>query len=112
MPVRASPRRSVGAIPGASAANTTAGRSLPRRPGVLPRFAAFPVLSAALAQLVLLAATANLYGYHRDELYFRMLPPATGYVDQPPLTPTLARFFTDVVADEVWAIRIPAMLFA
>jgi hypothetical protein len=78
----------------------------------LPRFAALLVLSAALAQLVALAAVANLYGYHRDELYFRMLPPAAGYVDQPPLTPALARLFSDVVADEAWAIRIPAALFA
>ncbi|MFC0681798.1 glycosyltransferase family 39 protein [Lysobacter korlensis] len=78
----------------------------------LPRFAAVPVLSAAFAQLIVLAATANLYGYHRDELYFRMLPPAAGYVDQPPLTPAVARFFSTVVADEAWAIRIPAMVFA
>jgi len=39
-----------------------------------------------------------------------MLPPAWGYVDQPPLTPWLARTFTSVVADEAWAVRIPATL--
>jgi 4-amino-4-deoxy-L-arabinose transferase-like glycosyltransferase len=98
-------------MPGLTAATTpdTAGV---RRPARLPRFAAVPVLSAALAQLILLAAVSNLHGYHRDELYFRMLPPAAGYVDQPPLTPAIARFFSDLVADEAWAIRIPAMLFA
>ena len=48
------------------------------------------------------------YGFHRDELYFRMLAPAWGYVDQPPLTPWLARTFTSLVADEAWALRIPA----
>ena len=61
---------------------------------------------------IVLALTSNRYGYHRDELYFRMLDPAWGYVDQPPLTPLLARAFSAVIADEVWAIRIPAMLAA
>ena len=50
------------------------------------------------------------YGFHRDELYFRMLAPAWGYVDQPPLTPWLARTLTASVADEAWALRIPATL--
>lgn len=64
---------------------------------------------AALA--VLLAATSQWYGFHRDELYFRMLDPAWGYVDQPPFTPWLARTITSVV-DEPWALRIPAILAA
>jgi hypothetical protein len=59
---------------------------------------------------VVLAATSNGYGYHRDELYFRMLEPAWGYVDQPPFTPLVARVFSTVVADAPWAIRIPAVL--
>jgi 4-amino-4-deoxy-L-arabinose transferase-like glycosyltransferase len=96
-------------MPGLS---TPPNRTGARPAAALPRFAAVPVLSAAVAQLGVLAAVANLYGYHRDELYFRMLPPAYGYVDQPPLTPAIARFFRDVVADEAWAMRIPAMLFA
>lgn len=49
------------------------------------------------------------YDYHRDELYFRMLRPAWGYVDQPPLTPALARL-TMHLADAEWALRIPATL--
>ncbi len=61
---------------------------------------------AALA--VVLTAVSDRYGYHRDELYFLMLSPYWGYVDQPPLAPLLARFFSSVVADEAWAIRLPA----
>lgn len=50
------------------------------------------------------------YGFHRDELYFRMLSPAWGHTDQPPLTPWLARTLTSLVADEPWALRLPATL--
>ena len=69
-----------------------------------------PVWFAAAAQLVVLTVGSVGYGFHRDELYFRMLPPALGYVDQPPLSPWLARTFTSLVADEAWALRIPATL--
>lgn len=57
---------------------------------------------------VVLTVLSNGYGFHRDELYFRMLEPGWGYVDQGPLTPMLVRFFSQHVADEPWAIRIPA----
>jgi hypothetical protein len=67
-----------------------------------------PALWAAAAQVVTLTVGSIGYGFHRDELYFRMLEPAWGYVDQPPLTPWLARTFTSLVADEAWALRIPA----
>ena len=52
------------------------------------------VLPVAAAELLLLLATANRYGYHRDELYFRVAArhPAWGYDDQPALTPLLGRF--------------------
>ena len=74
-----------------------------------PPVAWVPVGAALAAVAVALAATANRYGYHRDELYFRMLDPAWGYVDQPPLTPLLARAATAVVGDSLWALRLPAI---
>ena len=67
------------------------------------------IASAAIAQAAALTIGSQGYGYHRDELYFRMLPPAWGYVDQPPLTPFLARVTTHL-ADEPWALRLPATI--
>ncbi|MBM7505898.1 glycosyltransferase family 39 protein [Agromyces aurantiacus] len=64
-----------------------------------------------LALAAVLAATSNAYGYHRDELYFRMLEPAWGYVDQPPLTPLIARTMASIV-DEPWFLHVPAVLAA
>ncbi len=75
-----------------------------------PALAAGPVLSAMATLAVLLAVSSGGYGYHRDELYFRLLDLSWGYVDEPPLTPLLARVFSRLVADEVWAVRIPATL--
>jgi Dolichyl-phosphate-mannose-protein mannosyltransferase len=69
------------------------------------------VATAAAAQAAVLTLGSNGYGYHRDELYYRMLPRAWGYVDQPPLTPLLARLSTHL-ADQSWALRLPATLAA
>ena len=74
-------------------------------------FARGPVGGAMIAVAVVLLATSGEYGYHRDELYFRLLRPSWGYLDQPPLTPLLAHGISAVV-DEPWAIRLPAVVAA
>lgn len=75
-------------------------------------FARGPVAFAVIAQVVVLSATSQWYGYDRDELYFRILRPGWGYVDQPPLTPLLAHVTRYLIADQPWAMRIPATLAA
>ncbi|WP_454852025.1 ArnT family glycosyltransferase [Promicromonospora soli] len=90
--------------------------SAPPSPGparaddVRPAIAWGPVGAALLVLGALLTATSTQYGYHRDELYFRMLEPAWGYLDQPPLTPWLARTFADLFGDTLLVMRIPATL--
>lgn len=101
-------RRYCVAMPASASVRSGAIDAASRSPGV-PPFARGPVLSAMAALAVVLTATSDDYGYHRDELYFRMLEPAWGYVDEPPLTPFLARLATQL-ADEAWALRIPATL--
>jgi 4-amino-4-deoxy-L-arabinose transferase-like glycosyltransferase len=58
-----------------------------------PAFAWRVVLPVALVQLLVLLAFANRYGYHRDELYFRVAArhPSVAYEDQGALTPLLGR---------------------
>ena len=65
---------------------------------------------AALTLTVVLSVASLGYGWHRDELYFRMLPPAWGYVDQPPFTPLLVKAAIAVFGDSVWALRLPFAL--
>lgn len=60
--------------------------------------------------MALLFATSGGYDYHRDELYFRMLRPDWGYVDQPPFTPLLIKGAIAVLGDSVWALRAPFVL--
>jgi hypothetical protein len=65
---------------------------------------------ASLALAAVLALTNGRYDYHRDELYFRILDPAWGYADQPPLTPLLGHAAVALFGDTVWALRIPSVL--
>ena len=80
----------------------------------LPPFAAFPVAAVTVLCVALLAATSGQYGYHRDELYFRILGRhlSWGYVDEPPLTPLLGRASTALFGDNLVAFRLPALLCA
>ncbi len=78
----------------------------------LPAFARSAVVSAMATQAAVLTVTSQGYGFHRDELYFRTLRPGWGYVDEPPLAPLLARGLSRLLADQPWAVRIPATLAA
>ena len=73
------------------------------------------VAGIAGAELLLLLSVSGRYGYHRDELYFRVAGEhlAWGYVDQPPLTPAVARLSIALFGDSVVALRIiPAVVVA
>src|SRR3954447_21231494 len=65
------------------------------------------------AVVVFHLATANIYGYHRDEPYYlasgRRL--AWGYVDHPPLTPFLYRVSDTLFGSSQFGLRVlPAFL--
>jgi 4-amino-4-deoxy-L-arabinose transferase-like glycosyltransferase len=83
----------------------------PRRAAGLPGVAWGSLASAMITLAVILTAVSNRYGFERDELYFRMLRPAWGFVDQPPLTPLLGRLAVRV-SSSPWAERVPATAFA
>lgn len=76
------------------------------------RMAWMPVGLISAAVVALLLAGSRGYGYHRDELYFRLLGqhPQWGYVDQPPFTPLADRLAIEIFGDTVWAMRVPAAL--
>ncbi len=100
------------AAPEPTAAPPPAADTPPAGAGALPGFAWRPVALLTLATMALLAATAHWYGFHRDELYFRVLSRHLdwGYVDQPPLVPLLIRASTEVFGDSLLALRLPAII--
>ncbi len=77
-------------------------------------FAARLVLPVAALQLVLQIAFANGYGYHRDELYFRVAGRhlAFGYDDQGPLTPLLGWVSEALFGESPRGLRVLSALAA
>ncbi|MGH3163227.1 MAG: ArnT family glycosyltransferase, partial [Streptosporangiaceae bacterium] len=102
---------------------TTSTHPGPRAPAAAPAPALTPAPRAGIA-LIAVAAVAAVavemavsarYGYVRDELYFLSAGQhlAFGYVDQPPLTPLLARITAALTGGTLAGFRIlPALCLA
>ena len=62
----------------------------------------------AAAVLALHLATNAQYDFHRDSLYYMdsARHPAWGYVDYPPVTPTIARLSLWLFGPSVWGLRL------
>jgi Dolichyl-phosphate-mannose-protein mannosyltransferase len=81
--------------------------STPRAPWRTPPEVVI-VAGMAVAVLALHLATNGQYDFHRDSLYYMdsARHPAWGYVDYPPVTPTIARFSLWVFGASVWGLRL------
>lgn len=86
--------------------------TIPGAPVRRPTFAWRRTALVAVCVVVLLVSVAGRYGYHCDELYFRILGnhPAWGYPDQPPLTPLLARAVAQARGDRLEVIAMQPLL--
>jgi hypothetical protein len=99
---------------------TTSARPGLRAPAAAPAPALTPAPWAGIALIAVAAAAVEMavsarYGYVRDELYFLSAGQhlAFGYVDQPPLTPLLARITAALTGGTLAGFRIlPALCLA
>jgi hypothetical protein len=70
-----------------------------------------PILAIVAVKVALTLATDARYGFHRDELYYRVTGShlAFGYVDFPPVTPLIARLSQAAFGASLVGLRAPAL---